>query len=100
MAIQMRRGEYSKFDAESMLPGEWAVVLSGDSSAIDGKAVYICTSAGVTKRICPKCGHRMRLMPDTEWSLWELHTIDAICPNCLHVERIETIVAERARREE
>ena len=51
MAIQMRRGEYSKFDAESMLPGEWAVVLSGDSSAIDGKAVYICTSAGVTKRM-------------------------------------------------
>lgn len=47
----MRRGEYSKFDAESMLPGEWAVVLSGDTSAIDGKAVYICTSAGVTKRM-------------------------------------------------
>lgn len=47
----MRRGEYSKFDAESMLPGEWAVVLSGDSSAVDGKAVYICTSAGVTKRM-------------------------------------------------
>lgn len=47
----MRRGEYSKFDAESMLPGEWAVVLSGDSSSIDGKAVYICTSAGVTKRM-------------------------------------------------
>lgn len=51
MAIQMRRGEYSKFDAESMLPGEWAVVLSGDTSAVDGKAVYICTSAGVTKRM-------------------------------------------------
>lgn len=47
----MRRGEYSKFDSESMLPGEWAVVLSGDTSAIDGKAVYICTSAGVTKRM-------------------------------------------------
>lgn len=51
MAIQMRRGEYSKFDAESMLPGEWAVVLSGDTSAVDGKAVYICTSAGVAKRM-------------------------------------------------
>lgn len=49
---------------------------------------------------CPKCGERMRLLPDTEWQLWELHTIDAICPNCLHVETIETIVAERARREE
>lgn len=51
MAIQMRRGEYSKFDAESMLPGEWAVVLSGDSSAIDGRALYICFAAGVAKRM-------------------------------------------------
>lgn len=49
---------------------------------------------------CPKCGSQMRLLPDTEWSLWELQTIDAICPNCLHVERFEFIVAERARREE
>lgn len=49
---------------------------------------------------CPKCGRQMRLLPDSEWSLWELHTIDAICPNCLHVEHFETIVAERAKREE
>lgn len=49
---------------------------------------------------CPKCGRQMRLLPDTEWQLWELRTIDAICPNCLHVEQFETIVAERARRED
>ena len=30
MAIQMRRGEYGKFDPEKLLPAEWAVVLSGD----------------------------------------------------------------------
>jgi len=50
--------------------------------------------------ICPKCGERMVVMPDTSWSLWELRTVDAICPNCLHVETIETIVAERSRRED
>lgn len=49
---------------------------------------------------CPKCGERMVLLPDTTWSLWELHTIDAMCPNCLHVETILTIVAERAKGEE
>lgn len=50
------------------------------------------------ERVCPKCGERMCLLPSSEWSLWELHTIDAICPNCLHVEIIETIVVERARK--
>lgn len=49
---------------------------------------------------CPKCGERMRVMPDTEWQLWEVRTVDAICPRCLHVERIKTIVAERAKRED
>lgn len=38
---------------------------------------------------CPKCGHRMELVPWSEWTLGERHTIDAICPNCLHVERLE-----------
>lgn len=37
----------------------------------------------------------MRVMPDTEWQLWEVHTVDAICPRCLHVERIKTIIVKR-----
>ena len=51
-----------------------------------------------TDTICPKCGERMLLLFDTEWSLFELHTVEMICPNCVHVETIETIVAERARK--
>lgn len=50
--------------------------------------------------VCEKCGERMVILPDTEWQLWEIHTVNAICPNCLHVTEIKTIVAERARREE
>lgn len=42
----------------------------------------------------------MEALPDTEWSLFELHSIDYICPNCMHVERHEYIVAERARKKE
>ena len=53
-----------------------------------------------TDAVCPKCGERMLLLPDTEWSLYELHTVEMICPNCVHVETIETIVAERAKRGE
>lgn len=52
------------------------------------------------ERICPKCGHEMRMVPDSEWHLYEFASIDYICPNCMHVERHEYIVAERARREE
>jgi len=51
MAIQNRRGIYGKFDPSKMLPGEWAVVLSGDPNVSDGKAVYICFSAGDVKQI-------------------------------------------------
>lgn len=50
------------------------------------------------ERTCPKCGERMCLLPSSEWSLWGLRTIEAICPNCLHVERFEGIVAERDER--
>ena len=51
MAIQMRRGDGSKFMPSKMLPGEWAVVLSGDREAGDGKAVYACFGAGDVKRM-------------------------------------------------
>lgn len=47
----MRRGEYGKLDASRLLPGEWAVVLSGDSAATDGRSVYVCFAAGATKKL-------------------------------------------------
>ena len=50
MAIQMRRGSFTDFDPSKMLPGEWAVMLSGDDTT-DGYAVYICYQAGVVRRV-------------------------------------------------
>ena len=38
---------------------------------------------------CPKCGWQMELVPWSEWTLHGQRTIDAICPNCLHTERLE-----------
>lgn len=51
MAIQHRRGVFNQFDPTKLLPGEWAVVLSGDTSTEDGKAVYACFAAGDVKRM-------------------------------------------------
>lgn len=51
MAIQMRRGQFEQFDPSRLLPGEWAVVLSGDSGASDGRTAYICFAAGDVKRV-------------------------------------------------
>lgn len=51
MAIQMRRGAYVNFNPAKLMPGEWAVVVSGDSGAKDGKSAYICFAAGDVKRI-------------------------------------------------
>lgn len=51
MAIQMRRGSFTRFDPTKMLPGEWAIVLSDDASAANGQSVYICFAAGTVKRM-------------------------------------------------
>lgn len=51
MAIQMRRGAYVNFNPAKLMPGEWAVVVSGDSGAKDGKTAYICFAAGDVKRV-------------------------------------------------
>lgn len=51
MAIQHRRGAYNRFNPTRLLPGEWAIVLSGDDSASDGRAAYICFAAGEVKRV-------------------------------------------------
>lgn len=51
MAIQNRRGAYTNFDPTKMKPGEFAIVQSGDPNSTDGRAVYICTTTGVVRRL-------------------------------------------------
>lgn len=51
MAIQNRRGDYNDFDPQKLVPGEWAVVLSGDPSSTRGKAVYMAFDAGDVERM-------------------------------------------------
>lgn len=51
MAIQNRRGAYADFDPTKMLPGEYAVVMSGDPSDSSGCAVYLCLASGIVKRL-------------------------------------------------
>lgn len=50
MAIQIRRGDYTNLDADQMLPGEMALVMSGEPDTDDGKSVYMCTGAEEIKR--------------------------------------------------
>ena len=51
MAIQVRRGNYDRYDPTRLTAGEWAVVLSGDPNVDDGMGVYICFAAGTVKRM-------------------------------------------------
>lgn len=51
MAIQLRRGAYNDLNINALLPGEAAVVLSGDPNTDSGKAVYICFGTGEVQRI-------------------------------------------------
>lgn len=51
MAIQHRRGDYSKFNSGRMVDGEIAVILSGDPVDSDGKGVYMAFAPGKAKRI-------------------------------------------------
>lgn len=51
MAIQHRRGIYDRFDPSKLVAGEWAVVLSGDPNADDGRGAYVCFAAGIVKRV-------------------------------------------------
>ena len=51
MAIQNRRGAYTNFDPTKMVPGEYAIVLSGDPSDNDGYAIYMCFESGVVRRL-------------------------------------------------
>lgn len=51
MAIQNRRGTYNNFDPQRLVPGEWAVVLSGDPNSSRGRAVYMAFEAGDVERM-------------------------------------------------
>lgn len=50
MAIQLRRGAYTDLDPTRLLPGEIAVVLSGDPNTESGKAIYVCFATGTISR--------------------------------------------------
>lgn len=54
MAIKMRRGAYKDFNPDMMVPGEIAVVLSGDPAVPDGRTFYICFEPGKVKRLMTK----------------------------------------------
>ena len=51
MAIQNRRGSFADYDPSKLKPGEYAIVQSGDPNSSDGRAVYICLSAGNVKQL-------------------------------------------------
>lgn len=51
MAIKIRRGAYSNYDASQLLQGEMALVTSGDPSTTDGIGLYIASSDGTAKQI-------------------------------------------------
>ena len=51
MAIQHRRGVFDRFVKSKLLPGEWAIVQSGDPNTKDGSSAYICTAANKVKRV-------------------------------------------------
>lgn len=45
------RGTYANFRPSVLLPGQLAVVLSGDPNTVTGKALYCCFSTGTATRI-------------------------------------------------
>lgn len=46
---------------------------------------------------CERCGHDMLYVPEADWTLFELRTVEYICPNCLHVKKVTGIVLKRER---
>ena len=49
----------------------------------------------ISERRCPKCGAPLYLIPDSDTTTWGIREVDLICENCLHVERVITVVAEK-----
>lgn len=44
---------------------------------------------------CPKCGHPMELVPWSSKTDNGVMVVDAMCPNCCHVERVTFLVARK-----
>lgn len=74
MAIQSRRGKYSDFDPNRLLPGEWAVVQSGHPDAENGEAVYMAFSSGSVKRMATHEDVRREIETSTQEIAEELAT--------------------------
>ena len=49
--IQHRRGAFADFNPADIRPGEIVVIQRDDTSTRDGRAVYVCFSAGEVKRL-------------------------------------------------
>lgn len=82
MAIQVRRGNESDFDASKMLPGEWAVSL-------DTRYVRMCFAPGLVLR--------MSTYESFEADMAQIQTILAECRNIQSaVQRIQTEVNSKA----
>lgn len=82
MAIQVRRGNESDFDASKMLPGEWAVSL-------DTKYVRMCFAPGIVLR--------MSTYDAFEADMAQIQAILAECRNIQSaVQRIQTEVNAKA----
>jgi len=47
------------------------------------------------ERRCPKCGEPLYLLPDRDWTLGDVRTVDIICANCLFTDTITTVVARK-----
>lgn len=83
MAIQMRRGQEVNFDADKMLPGEWAVSL-------DTRYVRMCFAPGVCVRMATYDAFEVD-MAKVEAILAECQTIEEV------VTRINTEVSTNAQ---
>lgn len=84
MAIQNRRGAYADFVPSKMLPGEIAVVQSGDTSSSDGKSVYVAFQSGNVKRLATYTDIQTEVAKATEELVQEVK--DAVADD---VERAE-----------
>lgn len=47
------------------------------------------------KADCPRCGHEMRLVPYSSKTDNGIKVVDAMCPNCLHVENVSFVIARK-----
>ena len=97
MAICVRRGNYADFHPDKLNAGEWAVVLAQDPHCRDGKAVYICFSAGNTKRMATY----EDMLENIESSVGQViaEKIGAACDEAIQACETATTDANTARAE-